>query len=120
MKYFISALLSVIAVSADASSTEPSNDPVFYCKNKYYTGLQDTSTKDWMNFATCINDIKSDLRRQKESSIWEFLKENPRYRVPGQSLNRCYGKPKERALDKIETQTDGSTTAYYKDKIAEC
>ena len=120
MKYFISVLISSIAISANASSTVPNNDPVFYCKDKHYAGLHSTSTNNWMKFASCINDIRSDMRRQKEDDTWEFLKANPRYRIPGQSLNKCYGKPKERALDRIETQADGSTVAYYKDKIPEC
>lgn len=120
MKYFISVLISSIAISANASSTMPNNDPVFYCKDKHYAGLQDTSTKDWMKFASCISDIQGEMRRQKEAEIWEFLKANPRYRVPGQSLNKCFGRPKERALARLETKADGSTMAYYKDKVKEC
>ena len=117
----LSVCLSVLCTPVLAVTPEPDNSAMFFCRDKHgYTGIDSATTADWMKFASCVNDIKSAVRRQEEREIWDFIKANPRYRVPGQSMNKCFGKPKERALDRIETGPDGSTTAYYKDKIVEC
>lgn len=110
-----------VATPAEAVERVPNNDHIFYCKGLHnYNGVNDTTTKDMMNFATCISELRGNQRRSRQVELWEFLKANPRYRFPGQSLNKCFGRPKERALDRFETKADGSTMAYYKDKIAEC
>jgi hypothetical protein len=117
-----SGLFYMFAVTpAEAVERAPDNSIAFYCKQEYnYQGIDKTSTKDMMNFAYCIDHLKNEMRRQEQAELWEFLKENPRYRFAGQSWNKCFGKPKERALIKLETKNDGSTTAYYKDKVVEC
>jgi hypothetical protein len=110
-----------VATPAEAVERTPDNSIAFYCKKEHnYQGIGKTSTKDMMDFAYCIDHLKNEMRRQEQATLWEFLKANPRYRVPGQSLNKCFGRPKERALDRFETKSDGSTMAYYKDKIVEC
>lgn len=121
MKYLLLVFAMLVAFPVHAVTPEPDNSAMFFCRDKHgYTGLDSTTTADWMKFASCVNDIKSAVRKQEERELWDFLEANPRYRVPGQSLNKCFGKPKERALDRIETGPDGSTTAYYKDKIVQC
>ena len=110
-----------VATPAEAVERAPDNTIVFYCKEEYkYQGIDKTSTKNMMNFAYCIDHLKNEMRRQEQANLWEFLKANPRYRFPGQSWNKCFNRPKERALDRFETKADGSTMAYYKDKIVEC
>ena len=119
MKYL--ALILLLATPAYAVSSKPDNSPLFYCKELHnYNGLNDTTTKDFMLFAACIDEIRNDMIRQKQTDLWEFLKKNPRYRFAGQSWNKCFNRPKERALAKFETKADGSTMAYYKDKVREC
>ena len=118
MKYL--AVMLLLATPAYAVSPKPDNGPVYYCKELYYGGLDKTSTDDMMAFAACIDEISNSMNRQKEENLWEFLKKNPRYRFPGQSWNKCFNRPKERALASLETRPDGSTMAYYKDKIVEC
>lgn len=104
-----------------ALTPAPDNSAMFFCRDKYgYTGLDSTTTSDWSKFAACVTDTENEERRKKEQELWEFLEANPRYRVPGQSLNECYAKPAELALDRIETKTDGTVIAYYKDTIARC
>lgn len=117
----LSVCLSVLCTPVLAVTPEPDNSAMFFCRDKHgYTGLDSTTTSDWGKFAACVNDQKGQERRQREQELWEFLEENPGYRVPGQSLNKCYGKPKERALDRIETKQDGTVIAYYKEQITEC
>lgn len=114
MKYFL--VFALLAVPAWA---EPDNSIIKACQAKHnYMGLNETST--WSDIATCIVTEKNKIRFAEEDRIWEFVKQNPRYRYPGQSLNRCFDKPKERALARLETKADGSTMAYYKDRIVEC
>jgi hypothetical protein len=119
MKVFV--LLLLLVSPAYAVDNTPNNDHIFYCKGLHnYNGVNDTTTKDMMNFATCISELRGNQRRSQQLELWGFLEANPRYRVPGQSLNKCFGRPKERALARLETKADGSTMAYYKDKIVEC
>ena len=110
-----------VVTPAEAVERAPDNSIAFYCKEEYnYQGIDKTSSKNMMNFAYCIDHLKNEMRRQEQANLWEFLKANPRYRFPGQSWNKCFNRPKERALDRFETKADGSTMAYYKDKIVEC
>ena len=119
MKTFL--ILMCLTLPAYAVDNTPNNSHIFYCKELHnYNGVNDTTTKDMMNFASCISYMRGIKRRQMQSEQWEFIKANPQYRFPGQSLNKCFGRPKERALAKLETKADGSTMAYYKDKIVEC
>lgn len=103
-----------------ANADEPDNSIIHFCADKYeYNGLHHTKTKNWMDIATCITTLKNEVRREKQLAQWEFVKNNPRYRFPGQSLNNCFGREKELALHRIETK-DGKTTAYYKDSLKPC
>jgi hypothetical protein len=118
MKYF--ALILLLATPAYAVSSGPNNEPLYQCRDLYYHGINGTTTESMMAFASCVSKMRGEEFRKREKEIWEFIEANPRYRVPGQSLNKCFGRPKERALARYETKPDGSTMAYYKDKIAEC
>jgi hypothetical protein len=118
MKYL--ALIAILATPAYAVSPKPNNEPLYQCRDLYYHGINGTTTESMMAFAACVSKMRGEVFHQREREIWEFIEANPRYRVPGQSLNKCFGRPKERALDRFETKSDGSTMAYYKDKIVEC
>ena len=116
MKYL--ALIALLASPVYAQELS-GNDIHKHCFELHgYDGINGDT--DFMSIAACVHGIRAEIRKEKEAELWEFLKANPRYRVPGQSLNKCYGRPKERALAKLETAPNGSTTAYYKDKLAEC
>ena len=50
---------------------------------------------DWAAAAKCYHAYNDNIREQQIASLREFLAANPRYRFPGQSLNSCWGKPRE-------------------------
>jgi len=45
--------------------------------------------------AKCYHDYKSKQELAALENMREFLAANPRYRYPGQSMNRCWGKERE-------------------------
>ena len=45
--------------------------------------------------AKCYHDYKTKQDMASLENMREFLAANPRYRYPGQSNNRCFGKPRE-------------------------
>jgi hypothetical protein len=53
------------------------------------------STDDYNKAAACYQDWKQGQNTKELAELRDFLKHNPRYRVPGQSMNRCWGKPRE-------------------------
>ena len=68
-------------------------------------------------FVLIVQEMKtSEFKNAKQ---WEFLKKNPRYRFPGQSLNKCFGQPKESVIHRVET-TNNKTVLYYKSAIKPC
>ena len=93
-----------------------------YCMAKY--PYENAQKVDWNKVSGCASElraIKNDLNRKELQS---FLEHNPRYRFPGQSLNKCFGKPRELPF-KEATFSAGPYGLYaevkYKDKLpADC
>ena len=54
---------------------------------------------DWNAASVCTNAVKRKIVAKKYAELQDFLKHNPRYRYPGQSNNRCWGKPRENAFE---------------------
>jgi len=121
MKLILAIIFLFVGTVASAQSyTKPDNSIIFFCKDKHeYNGINNTTTKNMMLFATCISEMKGDSLRQKNAQQWEFIKANPEYRFPGQSLNKCFAKPRERIVKRVE-QTKNSVVVYYKDKTNPC
>ena len=75
---------------------------------------------DFSKASSCAHGYLADLNKRRDAEMRDFLKHNPRYRVPGQSLNRCYGKPREMPFEKSSISV-GPTGMYaavwYKDKL---
>ena len=69
--------------------------------------------------AFCIDSKRNENIRIRNAKQWEFLKMNTRYRFPGQSLNKCFGRPKESVIHRVETTND-KTVLYYKNSIKPC
>src|SRR5210317_2185088 len=71
--------------------------------------------------ARCYHDYKKDQQIAALENMREFLAANPRYRYPGQSMNRCWGKPREMPFESsgIEFDGNGGYKAWvnYKDKL---
>ena len=79
---------------------------------------------DFNKAAGCYQNWKNEKNKQELAELRDFLKHNPRYKYPGQSNNKCFGKPREMPFESayIE-QTDSGFRAgvTYKDKLpADC
>ena len=78
------------------------------------------TTSDYNKAASCYFDWKQGQIAAERAELSDFLKHNPRYRVPGQSMNRCWGKPREMPFEKstISVGPEGmSASVWYKDKL---
>jgi len=109
MKYLMIAVLAVWATSVGASE---SNKMAKWCVD---------NTTDWNAAASCHAEYRQKVRAEQYAELRDFLKHNPRYRVPGQSLNRCWGKPREMPFESVtaSASSDGSwhVGVNYKDTI---
>ena len=74
---------------------------------------------NYSDIAFCIDSTRNENIRIQNAKQWEFLKKNPRYRFPGQSLNKCFGKPKESVIHRVVSTKD-KTIAYYKNSVEPC
>jgi len=78
------------------------------------------STEDYTKAAACYQDWKQGQRTAELAELRDFLKHNPRYTVPGQSLNRCWGKPREMPFESAyikQTQGGFEAGVSYKDTL---
>jgi hypothetical protein len=78
------------------------------------------STEDFTKAAACYQDWKQGQNTAELAELRDFLKHNPRYRFPGQSLNRCWGKPREMPFESsyIRVGPDGMEAGVnYKDTL---
>ena len=77
-------------------------------------------TYNFTKAAACYQDWKAGAEAEKLAELRDFLKHNPRYRIPGQSMNRCWGKPREMPFESayIERTGDGFRAGVnYKDTL---
>jgi len=78
------------------------------------------STEDYNKAAACYQDWKQGQNTAELAELRDFLKHNPRYRFPGQSLNRCWGKPREMPFESAGIETTGNSMkawVNYKDTL---
>ena len=70
--------------------------------------------------SACTNKFVNARQKRKYEELRAFLKANPRYRFPGQSLNRCWGKPREMPFESSYIKVDGNSFeagVNYKDML---
>ena len=82
---------------------------------------KDFDTFEWNKAAGCYHNWKAEQNRQELAELRDFLKHNPRYRYPGQSNNKCFGKEREMPFKSayIERVGDGFRAGVtYKDKMS--
>jgi hypothetical protein len=121
---------AIVALITTAASAEYKHIPSQYnevlsaCLVKYgydKTAPIDERMKfDFSKASACANSYLGELQAARDEELRDFLEHNPRYRVPGQSLNKCYGKPREMPFEKstISVGPDGMHAAvWYKDKL---
>ena len=118
MRYILIILLTLISnpiYAADDNSVHK------FCFEQMNYSPQQFNTVNWNKIASCVNNIKATQNAAELRELRDFLKHNPRYRVPGQSLNRCWGKPREMPIESINASgsPDGSwyVGVNYKDKL---
>jgi len=78
------------------------------------------NTADWNAAASCHAEYRQAVRKAELAELRDFLKHNPRYRVPGQSLNSCFGKPREMPFENAGIEISGvgmRAWVNYKDTI---
>ena len=108
MRVFLTLIFILLASSAIANQN---NDVIKYCIH---------NTSDYTKAAGCYSDWKQVDNAAKLAELRDFLKHNPRYRVPGQSLNRCWGKPREMPFESsyIKVGPNGMEAGVsYKDTL---
>lgn len=113
MKYFLIAMLWVSPLWANEANP---NWYIKHCKNQ----VEFDKTGDWNKLSVCTNSFVNARQEQKYQELRAFLEANPRYRFPGQSLNRCWGKPREMPFEKstVSVGPQGmQASVWYKDKL---
>ena len=114
MKYFL--LFVVLAFPAMAASNEGSK----LCLEAYGYKQENFDTFDWNKAAACASKLRQEQNAVDLAELRDFLKHNPRYRVPGQSLNRCWGKPREMPFESSYIKVTGDSfeaSVSYKDTL---
>ena len=109
-------LLLFVSNSAYADN----NAAAQYCLEKYGYKKENFDNFNFSKSAACMHNIISAKQKEEMDELRDFLKHNPRYRAPGQSLNRCWGKPREMPFESAYIkQTPGGFEAgvNYKDKL---
>ena len=80
----------------------------------------DFDSIDFIAASNCYNAWKIPQIKAKNAELRDFLKHNPRYRVPGQALNRCWGKPREMPFESAyikQTESGFEAGVSYKDTL---
>ena len=104
--------------TANAESTY--NVGLKKCLSDHNYSLDKFDTIDFTKIAGCAMKVRMAIQAAELAELKDFLKHNPRYRVPGQSLNRCWGKPREMPFESayMERTKDGFKAGVnYKDTI---
>lgn len=103
------AVVAWIWVATAEASTN--NKVIKYCVQ---------NTPDYNEAASCYFSWKQGKEAEELAELRDFLKHNPRYRYPGQSNNKCFGKPREMPFESayIERNGDGFRAGVtYKDTM---
>ena len=117
MKYIFTIIALTVASTAWAN---PNNEAMKACLAKFNYTPDQFDTFDWSKAAACHSDYRIAVQEAKYAELSDFLDANPRYRVPGQSMNRCWGKPREMPFESayIEKTGDGFRAGVsYKDTL---
>lgn len=121
MKYILTLIALTVASTAWASEN---NQAMKACLDQYgydrTAPIEERMAFDFKGPAKCHAEYRNAVLLAEREELRDFLKHNPRYRVPGQSLNRCWGKPREMPFESayIEKNGDGFTAGVsYKDTM---
>jgi len=113
------AVVSWVFVVTDAQAENINNKMIKDCVQHYRTGTT-VNDVDWTKASACYSQWKIGEMKKEYAEMRDFLKHNPRYRYPGQSNNKCWGKPRENPFESayIRHTTNGFEAGVsYKDKM---
>ena len=109
-------LLCILAGPVWADSNHDSK----LCLERYGYSVENFDTFNWNKAAACASKLRQEKNAEDLAELRDFLKHNPRYRVPGQSLNRCWGKPREMPFESSYIKVTGDSFeagVNYKDTL---
>ena len=115
----VGAILVSVAFTCGAVANE-NNEAMKGCLviNGYTPEKFDTF--NFVKASACYQNYKSQKNAEQLAELRDFLKHNPRYRYPGQSMNKCWGKPREMPFESAGIEmSDMGMKAWvnYKDKL---
>ena len=113
-------LLLITGVWATSANANANNEAMKRCLDQSGYSVENFDTFDFTKAAACHSDYRVGVTKAKNAELRDFLKHNPRYRVPGQSQNRCWGKPREMPFESAyikQTQGGFEAGVSYKDTM---
>ena len=113
------AVVSWVWVTTAQAEENLNNKMIKDCVQHYRTG-NSVNDVDWTKASACYSQWRVGEMKKEYAEMRDFLKHNPRYRYPGQSNNKCWGKPREMPFESayIERTGDGFRAGVsYKDKM---
>ena len=121
MKYILTIIALTVASTAWASEN---NQAMKACLDEYgydrTAPIEERMAFDFTGPAKCHSEYRNAVMTAELEELRDFLKHNPRYRVPGQSLNRCWGKPRVMPFESAyikQTQGGFEAGVSYKDTL---
>ena len=118
MKTFIIVLIA--SVWATGAMANANNQAMKDCLTQANYNPKNFDTFDFSKAAACHSKYRVGVQEAKNAELRDFLDANPRYRVPGQSLNRCWGKPREMPFESSYLRVDENgfeAGVSYKDTL---
>ena len=103
-----------------ANANENMNNKMIKDCVQYYKTGSTVNDVDWTKASACYSQWRVKEIKEEYEEMRDFLKHNPRYRYPGQSNNKCWGKPRENPFESayIRHTTNGFEAGVsYKDKM---
>lgn len=114
MKYFLLCVMLAFPAMADVNGGSK------LCLEAYGYNPDNFDTFNWSKAAACASKLRQQKSAADLAELRDFLKHNARYRVPGQSLNRCWGKPREMPFESSYIKVTGNSYeagVSYKDTL---
>jgi len=117
MKYILTVIALMVASTAWAEDNL-NNRVMKQCLQMTGNSFE---TYNFQKASACYQQWKVGEIKKEYAELRDFLKHNPRYRVPGQSMNKCWGKPRVQPFESSGIEFDGKggyrAWVNYKDTI---
>ena len=117
MKYILTVIALMVASTAWAEDNL-NNKVMKQCLQMTGDSFE---TYNFTKASACYDQWKTGELKKEYAELRDFLKHNPRYRYPGQSNNKCWGKPRVQPFESSGIEFDGKggyrAWVNYKDTI---